>query len=356
MSKITLYLVFILTVACSQQEQDQQVKSAPHIAKVKTLILSPQPWQETIEVYGVIEATEEIHISVNFAEPVQEVLFIEGQKVVLGQVLIKLDSQRRQLRVKKAKNEVAAASAALDKSSSELQRRRKLAKLQALSKEALHTAEILQHRVAAHYQEALALLSLAERELGDSTLVSPVNGVIDKRLVEPGENTQAGKTLAIIQAIDSVRVKLYVSEKDVNFLLQGETAEVSFPALRGQQLTAVIESIGVNADKNTGNFPVYLSLSNSDGLLRPGMTAQVRLQGLSLTETLLVPESAIVDRDRQKVVFLLSKQKAIQVQPLLRVSMSEWIPVLDGLAAGDQLIIGGLENLLDGSAVQVDAD
>jgi len=351
MLKITLTLLVFFLSACDQKEAVPNPSFTPRIAKVKTLTLTPQAWEKNIHVYGVVEAAEEIHISVNFSEPVKAVLFKEGQQIIQGQTLIKLDAQKRTLRVKKAQNTVNAAQAAMKKSSNELQRRRKLAQRNALSTEALQAAEILQHRLSARHQEALALLSLAKRELGDSTLLSPTNGIIDKRLIEPGENTQAGQTLAIIQAIDSVRVKIYVSEKDVNYLLQGDNVQVAFPALITKKSSAIIESIGVKADQHTGNFPVYLSLNNQDKLLRPGMTAHVQLTGIRLTNTLLIPETAIVNRNRQKVVYLLSNNKAKQVQPILRASMSEWVPVLDGLQAGDQIIIEGLENLHNDSLV-----
>jgi len=356
MPKIILIFLVILLNGCNQQTTDTNIPIVPQVAKVKTLTLSPQTWQDQIDVYGIVEAAEEIHLSVNFSEPVHAVLFKEGQAVTQGQVLIKLDTQKRQLRVQQAKNAVTAAKAVLEKSSNELQRRRKLAKLNALSTEALQTAEILQHRLAARHQEALALLNLAKRELTDSTLISPSKGIIDKRLIEPGETTQAGQTLVVIQAIDSVRIKTFVSEKDVNYLLHGDTALVYFPAIKGKKHRALIESIGVKAEERTGNFPVYLSLSNHNGLLKSGMTAQVQLSGQKLSHSLLVPDTAIVDRQRKKVVYIIADNKAKQVQPLFRASMSDWVPVLEGLTAGEQLIIKGLKNIQDGSPVQIETD
>jgi len=356
MPKIILTFLVIFLSSCSQESAETNAPASPQIAKVKTLTLSPQVWQDRIDVYGIVEAAEEIHLSVNFSEPVNAVLFKEGQAVTPGQVLIKLDTQKRELRVQQAKNSVASAKAALKKASNELQRRRKLAKLNMLSIEALQTVEILQHRLAAHHQEALALLNLAKRELTDSTLVSPSKGIIDKRLIEPGETTQAGQTLVVIQAIDSVRIKTFVSEKDVNYLLHGDTALVYFPALKGKQHHALVESIGIKAEARSGNFPVYLSLDNHNGLLKSGMTAQVQLSGQKLSHSLLIPDTAIVDRQRKKVVYIVSDNKAKQVQPLLRASMSDWVPVLDGLAAGEQLIIKGLENIQDGSPVQIEKD
>ncbi len=348
-----IWISSIVLAACTQQDSVTDQLAIATVAEVSTLTLSYRPWHETIEVYGIIQAAEEIDIRVDFSEPVKQVLFKEGQKVYAGQVLIKLDDVKRKLHLEKAKTDVADAKATLDKTRSELLRRRKLALQQTISQEALDTAEITQRRAAARFQETLALLSLAERELKDSVVLSPANGVIEKRLLEPGEITQAGQTLAVLQALDTVRVKLFVSEKDINYLRQGEKASLTLPAIRGGRFTAVIETLGIKADPETGNFPVTLSLDNQSGLLKPGMTARIRLQGFSLSRSLLIPDNALVDRNRRKVVYIVKDDRAREVEPLLRMSSDQQIPILGGLEPGDELIISGLQNVIDGTPLEI---
>ena len=100
--------------------------------------------------------------------------------------------------------------------------------------------------------------------------------------------------------------------------------------------------------------PVKLRVDNSDGLLREGMSAQIRLQGREGDSLLAVPRSALVDRDRQRVVFVIRDGRAVKVVPSLGMAMGDWIPVLSGLQAGDLVAISSLSALVDGTEVVVD--
>jgi membrane fusion protein (multidrug efflux system) len=229
----------------------------------------------------------------------------------------------------------------------------------AVSRELLENSEIAVRRAAATHDDALSGLALAQREVDDSRVLSPVTGVVEQRQVEPGETVLPGQALATIQSVDSLRIVSFVSERDVNFLRLGAAATVRSPGARGRVFDANIVSIGVKADPRTGNFPVKLGLGNDEGLLRPGMTARVELDGLLERERLLIPDSAVVDRDRRKVVYVLEPGDggpvARERRPLLRATAGEQLPVIDGLVAGERLIVTGLEWLVDGSPVRLAA-
>jgi membrane fusion protein (multidrug efflux system) len=358
-ANISLFFALLLTLpACTKQPPETRTEAAePRIPQVEVLRLQPSDWQHTIQVYGVIEAAGEVAVAVETAGTVANVLFLEGQRVSNGDLLLELEHDRQDLRVARARATVASAAAALQEAASTLKRRRGLAAKSAVSKELLESGEIALRRAAAAHDDALAALALAKRALADSRVLSPVDGVIDKREVEPGEIVLPGQVLATIQAVDSLRVRSFVAEREVNFLGTGATAKVSSPGVRGRIYDATVESVGVMADPRTGNFPIKLTLGNSDGLLRPGMTARVGLQGLLERDRLLIPDSAVVDRKRRKVVYLAMEQDgghiAKEVRPLLRAAVGDRIPVVDGLSAGDELIVTGLDYLIDGSPIGV---
>ena len=199
----------------------------------------------------------------------------------------------------------------------------------------------------------MAAQRLAERELTESRVLSPVSGIVDRRLVEPGETVMPGQLLGSVQVVDRVRVRVHVGEREVNDLRVGAVAEVRSAGVPGRVYQARIEAVGIKADPQTGNFPVKLTLSNEDGLLRPGMTARVQLQGLTHSDTLLIPDEALVDRRRRRVVYVVRDGKAVEVEPLLRASVGDEIPVLGGLHPGDRLVVAGMEQLIDGSPVKV---
>jgi len=214
-------------------------------------------------------------------------------------------------------------------------------------------SQVALRRATARYEDALAAQRLAERELTESRVLSPVSGIVDRRLVETGETVMPGQLLGSVQVVDRVRVRVHVGEREVNDLRVGAVAEVRSAGVPGRVYQARIEAVGIKADPQTGNFPVKLTLSNEDGLLRPGMTARVQLQGLTHSDTLLIPDEALVDRRRRRVVYVVRDGKAVEIEPLLRASVGEEIPVLDGLHPGDRLVVAGMEQLIDGSPVKV---
>jgi len=359
--KPLLVCILLLALpACSKQAPEAATEAvALRTPQVEVLRLQPSDWQHTIQVYGVVEAAGEVAVAVETAGTVARVLFREGQRVTNGDLLLELEHDRQNLRVARAQATVASAAAALQEAASTLKRRRGLAAKSAVSKELLESGEVALRRAAAAHDDALAALALAERALADSRVLSPVDGIIDTRAVEPGEIVLPGQVLATIQAVASLRVRSFVAEREVNFLSAGTTATVTSPGVRGRVYQATVESVGVMADPRTGNFPIKLTLGDADGdgLLRPGMTARVDLQGLLERDRLLIPGSAVVDRRRRKVVYLAVKQDEAQVarevRPLLRAAVGDRVPVIDGLSTGDRLIISGLEYVKDGSPITV---
>lgn len=349
---ITL-LVSILLCSCSAETPEQPATFEPRIPKVKTLILEPEIWQQTLEAYGVVESAEDVAITIDFSAQVTAVHFEEGQRVEQGHLLIELDSRKRDLRLAQATTAVEEARAGLEEARHDLQRRRGLADSGAVSREVLDRSEIALRRATARYEDALAAHRLAERELTESRVLCPVSGIVDRKAVEQGETVMPGQFLGSVQAVDRVRVRVYVSEREVNDLRVGAGAEVRSASVPGSLFPAKVEAIGIKADPKTGNFPVKLTLANADGLLRPGMTTRVRLQGLINPEALLIPDHALVDRRRRRVVYVVRDGLAVEVEPLLRVSVAEHVPVIEGLESGDQLVVEGMQQLVDGSPVEV---
>jgi membrane fusion protein (multidrug efflux system) len=302
----------------------------------------------------VVEAESATTLSVSFPARVEEVLFEEGQSVAKGQVLVRFDTEKRSLRVKQSQAAVDASKAALENARTELERVRSLEATGATTPQLVDRAENAHRQAAAAFQDAVAARGLARRELSDATLKSPMEGVVDRRDVEPGETVTPGHPLAVIQGGEALEVLTHVTEKDVNFLRLGGSASVSASAARGRTYHAQITTIGVAADPRTGNFAVRLRIdSEGEGLLRPGMTTRVRLQGEGIPDAIVVPEDAVVDRDRQRVVFLAVDGHAVQVVPVIGLTSSELVHVVDGLEVGDELIVDGLVPIVDGSKIEI---
>ncbi len=342
-----------LVVSCQRPAVQEEQSPGPRVAQVRTLTLEPRIWVESIRTHGRIEAAEEVNLALDFSATARTVRFEEGDPVEVGQVLVEFDRNERNLQLTQAERAVEDAKARLDRARGAMNRRANLFMENRISREEYQTSQADMRSAKAQYEEALAAQSLARRDLEETTLMSPVNGAVASRSVDPGETVMPGQVLCAIQVVDTVRVITFVSEKDINSLRVGGDARVRSPGVRAKEYSARIESLGVKADPSTGNFTVKLAVQNDDGLLRDGMTASVELQGIEARNAMLIPESAIVDRNRRRVVYKVIEGKASEVQVILGASTADTVPVLGGLAFGDILIVEGLESVVDGSAIEI---
>jgi RND family efflux transporter MFP subunit len=351
----TASLVGLLSLAACGDTPEPAIEDAPlaHIAEVTVQKIMPQTLQTTINTFGVVEALEEVNVAAELSGTVTAVHINEGDRVKTGQLLLELDPEKRQFALEQAQQQVQHAEAALKEARLKLQRRRDLADKETISREVVDSAQLAVDLATSAYQQALSSAQLAERELADTRIFSPTEGLVDVRAVEVGEPVQVGASLITLQAVQGLRVQTWVSEADIARIRAGDLAWVTVSGLAGREYGASIEWVGVNADSATGNFPVKLILAGETDALRPGMTARVELQGIVILDALLLPETALVDRHRRRVVFVVEEGVAHLREPLLAAGFSNRLQILQGLAAGDQIVVAGQSLLLDGAAVTV---
>ena len=344
-------LIFGLT-ACENRPPARDEVPEPRVAEVAVKMLKEQLWVETISSFGVIDAAKEIVITIDFSERVAKVHFEEGDRIKAGQLLIELDRRKQKVRLNRARTALKETKANLASAKTNLKRQETLYAKRNIALSKLEESQLALKRAKARNEEAFTAVKLAERDLADRRVTSPVAGQVVKRDVEPGETVRPGAPLVVIQVVDSVRVITYVTEKDINHLSLGNEAIVSTPAVQSRTYTARIESLGTKADPDTGNFSVKLAIPNTDGMLRPGMTARVNLQGLKYQDAILIPDSALVDRNRRRVAYKVVDGRAVLVEPVVALSSVNLVHVLSGLEAGDQLIVEGLGGIVDGAPVR----
>ena len=352
-STLAVILFMAVFTACDNRPPAREAVPEPRIAEVGIRVLQEQEWVERISSFGVIDAAKEIVITIDFSERVQKVLVNEGERIKAGQLLIELDRKKQELRLARYRTSLKEAKANLANAQTNLNRQEALFAGRNIAQSKLEGAQLARKTARARYEEALAAVQLGERELADRKITSPAAGQVVKRSVEPGETVNPGASLMVIQVIDAVRVVTYVTEKDINHLSLGSEAVVTTPAVPGRTYSARIESLGSKADSDTGSFSVKLAIPNTEGLLRPGMTARVILQGLQYQDAILIPDNALVDRNRRRVAYKVVDGKATQVEPVVALTTMDLVLVMSGLQAGDQLIVEGVENIVEGTPVKV---
>jgi membrane fusion protein (multidrug efflux system) len=348
-----LSLLAMLLASCTEDPglPDLTTTAPDEPLPVEIHVLALESLEPHIEVVGVVQAAEQIELSADVSAPISRILVLEGQEIQRGDLLIEMDAEKLELQLVRAQESLNQANSNLVEAEAFLKRRAQLAEQQTVSQEMLDAARYDWQRSQAAVQEANAAVALARRELKDSRVLSPVDGVVDRNLVEAGETVRPGTELMIIQATGSLEVETHVSERDINYLRAGGAADVTISEWRQRSYDAVVQSVGIAANPRTGNFPVILLLQEPDGNIRPGMTAKVSIQGKPIGNVLLLPETALVDRDRERVVFVEEQGVARIRRPLLKAALSDHLLVLDGIAPGEHLIVSNLDKVVDGSRV-----
>jgi HlyD family secretion protein len=284
----------------------------------------------TVSATGNLQPTNQVDVGSELSGLITTVLVDNNDRVTKGQVLAKLDTQRLADTVAQSSAALLAAQAAVgqaqataDQSRATLARYNQVYRLshgKVPSGTELDTARADYARAQANVRSAEAQVSQAaaqaridRTQLGKTNIVSPVNGVVLSRQIEPGQTVAASlnaPTLFVI-AEDLSRMKLEakVDEADVGEVKRGQRATFTVDAFPGRSFPATISRVDVGANASTSSsssssttsttsstvvsYTAVLSVANADLILRPGMTATADIVTVEKSDALLVPNAAL---------------------------------------------------------------
>lgn len=262
---------------------------------------------------GSVQPTEKVDISSELSGTMRDVNVDYNSTVKRGDVLAVLDTNKLEADVKSsraklnsAKANVLKAAADLESAQTSLERLRNLVKSNVSTQQSLEDATYKYDSAAATKQineadvlAAEADLQLAEVNLAKARIISPIDGVILTRAVDPGATVAASLSAPVLFTIagdlKKMELQVDVDEADVGQIAVGQKATFTVDAFPDRTFPAEIEQIRF-ASETTNNVVTYkavLSVDNKELLLRPGMTATADVTVKSIKDTLTVPNAAL---------------------------------------------------------------
>jgi HlyD family secretion protein len=154
-------------------------------------------------------------------------------------------------------------------------------------------------------EAAESAVERAELNLTRTRVRAPFPGRVANIRVVPGQYVTAGEELMTVQQMDPLRVDVQVLESEIGLLAPGRRALLSFAAFPNEILQGVVETINPIVDRQTRTARVAVSVRNAEGRLLPGMYARVSLAARKLPDRILVPRTAVLDRDHRTLVFVV---------------------------------------------------
>ncbi len=173
----------------------------------------------------------------------------------------------------------------------------------------------------------------ARLDLSRTRMGAPFAGRVASVQVVPGQWVRQGEELVTVVSLDPIRVEVQVLESEIAHLAPGRTAEVAFAAFPGERLTGRVQSINPIVESGTRTARVTVLVRNPEGRILPGMYARVSLEARRYEDRVLVPRSAILERDRRTMLFVYD--------PAESDGLAKWRYVTTGLQNETQVEILG---------------
>jgi RND family efflux transporter MFP subunit len=255
--------------------------------------------QDTLWVHvvasGQAEAYRRSTVAARSSGIVMEVLVRENQLVQAGQLLVRLDTLE-------AAMELAQARAGLVQAQADFQERM-LFSGDLLDPEARAERERI-IRASSGLDQAEVAIQRGEMALANTEVRAPFAGrVADLKAVE-GAFLGSGAEVLTLAQLSPIKVEVNVGEAEIAYLDAGRTARIRFAGMPEEQFTGRVESVNPLVDPESRSARVTLVLDNPGERIKPGMYADATLDARSYPDRVLIPRSAVVERDRRPVVFM----------------------------------------------------
>lgn len=292
---------------------------------------------QDLRAIGSLQSDESVQISSEIAGRVTEIPFGEGGPVKAGDIIVKLDDALAVAEVKDAEARFSLAAGNLDRANT-------LAKTGNVTERARDEA-------TANSETARAAVELSRVRLSKHTIRAPFPGVAGMRKVSPGAYVTAGQPIVNLEKIDSLKIDFTVPELFLADIRNGQTVEILVDALPGRTFIGTVYAIDPHIDVNGRALSIRARLENPELVLRPGLFARIKIKGPTRSNVVVIPESAVVPRGDEKIVFSIENGRAVEAKVRLGQRSNGRVEVLEGVRPDAVVVTAGQQKLKDGSLV-----
>jgi membrane fusion protein (multidrug efflux system) len=289
---------------------------------------------DAVRATGRIEALQAVDLRPDEQGRVTAILFHEGQSVGRGAALVRIDDA-----VLRAQAERADADRDLAK--------QQLARVERLRQDNAATPADLE-RAQANARSAEAAVNLLQVQIARSVVRAPFAGVVGQRFVSVGDYVTTSSRLLTLQTENPQRAVIDVPERHAVQLKLGQTVNFTVAAEPGKTFAARVDFIDPVVQPQNRTITVKGLAPNPNRVLKPGMFIEARLATATRATAVVIPEDAVQPLRTNNVVWVVARGKASRRVVQLGARAQGIVEVLDGVHAGELVVVGGLERMAEG--------
>lgn len=326
---------FLSRADAASSESDAPMMTTP-------VILAPvveAPFADTLSALGTAVANESVRLTAKRSDLVKAVHFDDGQVVEANALLLELETDEE-------KSMLAEAEALLGEREAEHKRQVELFGQGIAPESQVQTA-------FAQLETIRARMRTLDATIKDHDVRAPFAGVLGLRQVSVGAFLQPSTVIATLDDLSVVKVDFTIPETWLSAVRVGQPVATRTDAWPKRAFPGTISAIDTRLDPSTRSVKVRAIVPNPETLLRPGMLMKVDVDR-GEAPSLQVPEEAIVQKGDRHFVYVVDEQKvAHEVAVTVGRRQVGRVEVLDGIAAGQQVVVEGIVRVRDGIVVQV---
>lgn len=300
-----------------------------------------------------IESEAQILLYGNSSSTVETILVSQGDSVHKGDLLAVLSTDTlARAGTAQASANLSAARASYDSALDNFERVEALYKAGARSEQEMIGALNMLRNAEASVQSFQAAFSGVASQNDNSLLTAPFDGIIGRIWVREG-NIPGNNPVLSIYGGDRLEAWVLLPENTAGMITTGDPAKIDVSGI-GETFSGTVESVSPMADPISGHISVKVIVSDPDGLIIPGMSATVRICMNTFEQAIVVPESALVPSTEGYSVALARGATASMVPIVTGIRENGLVQILEGLEAGDQVIVSGGQMVSDGGYIRIE--
>jgi macrolide-specific efflux system membrane fusion protein len=318
-------------------------------AAVTTSVVEKRDMGSLVQATGIIKPKvgAEVKVGARITGKVEHLYANIGDRVKKGQILVRLEQDDLKARADEAEAAYLEAKAAFDKAKIDLERDKPLAEKGYVTQQNIDVLQNAYDMANARVLKAKADQDYAKAQLSYATITAPIGGTIASVTTQQGETVAAGlnaPTFITIIDLNKLEVNAYVDETDVGKIGVGQEALFTVDTFADKDFKGKVTAIYPRAvlQENVVNYITLISIENSEGKLKPDMTANVTITLKKKTGVLAVPGAAVVREGGKKYVMLQAKDgKATRREVKTGWKEGTYLEITSGLKEGDVVLVSG---------------